>query len=85
MLTSAAAGRRKRRELLESGMAAAGCEPSHMNDEFILAAVINWNGWPDTLACLDSMRAVMGPSFHLLICDNGSTDDFGFRFHTNAS
>jgi GT2 family glycosyltransferase len=41
----------------------------------ILAAVINWNGWRDTLACVESMRAMQGPPFHLVICDNGSTDD----------
>jgi GT2 family glycosyltransferase len=46
-----------------------------MNDEFILAAVINWNGWSDTLACLDSLKAMPEPPFHLLICDNGSSDE----------
>ncbi|MES3002260.1 MAG: glycosyltransferase family 2 protein [Pseudomonadota bacterium] len=41
----------------------------------ILAAVINWNGWRDTLVCLESMLRMQGPAFHLLICDNGSTDE----------
>lgn len=45
-----------------------------MKDEGILAAVINWNGWPDTVTCLRSMLALSGTRFHLLICDNGSTD-----------
>lgn len=40
----------------------------------ILAAVINWNGWRDTLACVRSMRDLQGPGVHLLLCDNGSTD-----------
>lgn len=46
-----------------------------MNDEAVLAAVINWNGWRDTVTCVESMRAMCGPPVHLLICDNGSTDD----------
>lgn len=46
-----------------------------MNDEAILAAVVNWNGWRDTVACIESMTALSGPPFHLLVCDNGSTDD----------
>lgn len=46
-----------------------------MNDEAILAAVINWNGWRDTVACAKSMRDMSGPPFHLLLCDNGSADD----------
>jgi GT2 family glycosyltransferase len=46
-----------------------------MNNEAVLAAVINWNGWRDTVTCVESMRAMSGPPVHLLICDNGSTDD----------
>lgn len=45
-----------------------------MTEEPILAAVINWNGWRDTLVCADSLRGMPGPPFHLLLCDNGSTD-----------
>lgn len=36
--------------------------------------ILNWHGADDTLACLDSMLAVKG-NFHLLVVDNGSTDD----------
>ncbi len=46
-----------------------------MKDDVILAAVINWNGWRDTVHCLDSLLALSGPPFQLLICDNGSSDD----------
>ncbi len=42
--------------------------------ERILAAVVNWNGWRDTLTCVDSMRGIAAPAFDLLICDNGSSD-----------
>lgn len=50
-------------------------EAAHMTQEVILAAVINWNGWRDTRVCLRSMLALSGPPFHLLVCDNGSTDE----------
>lgn len=41
----------------------------------ILAAVINWNGWRDTVVCLRSMFELRGPPFQLVVCDNGSSDD----------
>jgi GT2 family glycosyltransferase len=41
----------------------------------ILCAVINWNGWRDTVTCVESLRAMSGPPVHLLICDNGSSND----------
>ena len=47
---------------------------STIQDDVILAAVINWNGWQDTLSCAQSLQAMDGPPFHLLLCDNGSTD-----------
>lgn len=36
---------------------------------------INWNGWQDTLACLDALRTSRGVSWHLFIVDNASSDD----------
>lgn len=36
--------------------------------------VLNWNGWRDTLACLDSLKAVQQPTLHILVVDNGSTN-----------
>ena len=41
----------------------------------ILAAVINWNGWRDTVTCVQSIFKLTGPPFQLVICDNGSNDD----------
>jgi GT2 family glycosyltransferase len=38
--------------------------------------VLNWQGWRDTLACLESLRQLIyeGP-ITLIVCDNASTDD----------
>jgi GT2 family glycosyltransferase len=37
--------------------------------------VLNWNRWPDTLACLASLQHQDYPSFKVLVVDNDSTDD----------
>ncbi|HEX2981553.1 MAG TPA: glycosyltransferase family 2 protein [Anaerolineaceae bacterium] len=37
--------------------------------------IINWNGKVDTLACLDSLRGVDYPAYHITVVDNGSADD----------
>lgn len=41
----------------------------------VAVVVLNWNGWPDTLACLASLRGQDYPRFNVLVVDNGSTDD----------
>lgn len=45
-----------------------------MKNDLVLVVVINWNGWRDTLACLQSMQGLAGPRFEVVVCDNGSTD-----------
>ncbi len=37
--------------------------------------LLNWNGRHDTLECLDSLRHLDYPSFQIILCDNGSSDD----------
>ncbi len=39
----------------------------------VAAVVLNWNGWVDTLACLDSLERLTSPC-RVLVVDNGSTD-----------
>jgi GT2 family glycosyltransferase len=43
---------------------------------FVAAIVLNWNGWRDTLACLESMMRLDYPRDRLgiVVCDNGSDD-----------
>ena len=36
--------------------------------------ILNWNGWPDTLECLDSILLSNHRSFDLILVDNGSSD-----------
>jgi len=36
--------------------------------------ILNWNGWADTLACVESCRHLNWPNFRIVVVDNGSTD-----------
>lgn len=36
--------------------------------------LVNWNGWRDTLECLESLLLLDYPDFRIVICDNGSDD-----------
>ena len=36
--------------------------------------IINWNGWEDTLKCLDSLSASSYTNFSVTVLDNGSAD-----------
>ncbi len=37
--------------------------------------ILNWNGWKDTLSCLESIFNCTYSNFQILIIDNASTDD----------
>jgi GT2 family glycosyltransferase len=40
----------------------------------VAVVILNWNGWPDLLECLESVVRLDYPRFQIVICDNGSTD-----------
>lgn len=37
--------------------------------------VVNWNGWRDTLECLESLYQIEYPTYHVIVVDNGSEDE----------
>lgn len=37
--------------------------------------VLNYNNWPDTIECLESLFSLEGDSFKIVVCDNGSEDN----------
>jgi GT2 family glycosyltransferase len=41
----------------------------------VCTIVLNWNGWRDTAACLASLQRLRYDNNHVLVVDNGSTDD----------
>src|SRR4051812_4193906 len=43
-------------------------------DRSVCAVVVNWNGWRDTIACLDSLLALEVAPAWIVVCDNGSSD-----------
>lgn len=36
--------------------------------------LVNWNGWRDTIECLESVFRLDYPDFRVVVCDNASTD-----------
>lgn len=36
--------------------------------------LVNWNGWQDTLECLESLLRLDHPDFRIIVCDNDSGD-----------
>ncbi len=37
--------------------------------------LLNWNGWKDTIECLESVYQIDYPSYSVILVDNNSTDD----------
>ena len=37
--------------------------------------LVNWNGWQDTIECLESLLLLESPEFRIVVCDNGSSDN----------
>ena len=43
-------------------------------NEKISIVIINWNGWKDTIECLESLFQIDYPGYQIVIVDNGSQD-----------
>lgn len=37
--------------------------------------ILNWNGWKDTIECLESLNQIKYQNYHIIIVDNCSDDD----------
>jgi GT2 family glycosyltransferase len=37
--------------------------------------ILNWNGWRDTIECLESVFRLQGQDFRVVVCDNASSDE----------
>jgi len=40
----------------------------------VYIVIVNWNGWQDTIECLESLALLNFPSYRIVLCDNGSTN-----------
>lgn len=47
----------------------------HMTSEpRVHIVILNWNGWRDTLECLESVFKLDYPNYQVVVCDNDSSD-----------
>ena len=37
--------------------------------------ILNWNGWEDTIECLESVYQITYPNYEVIVVDNGSEDE----------
>ncbi len=47
----------------------------HLPVSRVTIILVNWNGWRDTIECLDSLLLLDYPDYRIVVCDNGSGDD----------
>jgi GT2 family glycosyltransferase len=62
---------------LRLGNAESGIDkqPVQESRPLVAISILNWNGWTDTLECLESVLQLDYPNFLALVADNGSRDD----------
>lgn len=41
----------------------------------VTVVILNWNGWKDTVECLESLKRIKYPNFTVVVVDNSSKDD----------
>lgn len=41
----------------------------------VAIVILNWNGWEDTIECLESLYKIKYPNYDVIIADNGSEDE----------
>ncbi|HPT49232.1 MAG TPA: glycosyltransferase family 2 protein [Accumulibacter sp.] len=46
-----------------------------MSKDTVYVVILNWNGWQDTVICLEHLFKSQGCRFVAVVCDNGSTND----------
>jgi GT2 family glycosyltransferase len=51
----------------------------------VFIIILNWNGWGDTIECLESLYNISYPNYDVIIVDNNSQDDSLARIRTYAT
>ena len=46
-----------------------------MNCPRVSIVILNWNGWEDTIECLESLFQINYSNFDVVLVDNASEDD----------
>jgi GT2 family glycosyltransferase len=55
---------------------------SSLGSPLVSIIILNWNGWRDTIRCLDSLQKLEFASHQIIVVDNGSTDDSCFQIES---
>src|ERR1035437_6231439 len=50
----------------------------------VFVIILNWNGWEDTIECLESLSHILYPNYDVIIVDNDSQDDSLARIRAYA-
>jgi GT2 family glycosyltransferase len=56
---------------------------AYSREPSVAVILVNWNGYAFTSQCLNSLKAVYYVNFHIIVVDNGSTDDSLIRLERN--
>ncbi len=46
-----------------------------MNKPKVAVVILNWNGWKDTIECLESLYQIKYPNYSVVVVDNDSQDE----------
>ena len=46
-----------------------------MSDPSVSIIILNWNGWSDTIECLESIYQLNYSNYRVIVVDNNSSDD----------
>ena len=47
----------------------------------VFIVILNWNGWKDTIECLESIQQLDYGNYRIVVVDNGSTNDSWIRLN----
>ena len=50
------------------------CSHMEQTEPSIYIVILNWNGWEDTIECLESVFRNVYPNYRVIVCDNNSHD-----------
>jgi GT2 family glycosyltransferase len=57
-----------------STLSRARREEADVQSPLVFVVLLNWNGWPDTLVCLETVLSSDYPRVRVVVCDNDSQD-----------
>jgi hypothetical protein len=56
-----------------------------MNQPFVCIIILNWNGFRNTLECIESVKKITYPSYKIIVVDNASANNEAYSLRKNCS